>query len=317
MKMKKIVSILLVLLMAFSLFACNKDTDDAKDSGTPGTDAGGEVTDDANTGDDANTDDANTTDDATTDDANTDDANAGAEEDDLAAIVASGKLVIGITEYAPMNYYDESGVLVGFDTEFAQAVCEKLGIEPEFIVINWDSKELELSSKKIDCIWNGLTVTEERKENMAFSQSYLRNEQCVVIKASNADTYTDIASLAGATVVAEAGSAGQSAIEADLADATFVPVEAQSNALLEVKAGTADAAVIDITMATAMTGEGTEYSDLMIVSAIDMMDEEYAIGLRLGSSAVAKIDEIIGELLADGTIAGIAEKYDLTNLVIG
>ncbi|MDR1573455.1 MAG: transporter substrate-binding domain-containing protein, partial [Clostridiales Family XIII bacterium] len=108
------------------------------------------------------------------------------EADDFSYLKDKGTIVIGITDYEPMNYYDESGALVGFDTEFAEAACEKLGLTPEFTVINWDTKEAELAAGSIDCIWNGLTVTEERRANMAFSDSYLRNEQVVVLRAEDA-----------------------------------------------------------------------------------------------------------------------------------
>lgn len=242
-------------------------------------------------------------------------AESSAEGDDWSEIQSKGTLVIGITEYAPMNYYDESGVLIGFDTEFAEAACAKLGLTPEFVVIDWDTKELELAGKKIDCIWNGLTVTEDRKANMDFSTSYLKNQQVIVILAADAANYSDAASFAGLTVVAEAGSAGAAAIAANMADADFVEVQAQSDALLEVKTGKAVAAVIDLTMATTMTGEGTDYSDLAI-APIDMADEEYAIGFRVGSNATAKFNEIIAAFSTDGTFAALAEKYELADLLI-
>lgn len=136
-----------------------------------------------------------------------------ATEDDWAYVQSKGKLVIGITEYKPMNYYDTNGKLVGFDTEFAEAVCEYLGITPEFVVINWDTKETELAAKNIDCIWNGLTINDERKANMDFSAAYLNNKQVVVVKAKNADKYTDIDSLSKASFVAEQGSAGETAVK--------------------------------------------------------------------------------------------------------
>jgi len=239
-----------------------------------------------------------------------------AADGDWGYIQGNGKLIIGITEYEPMNYYDADGNLTGFDTEFAEAVCAKLGITPDFTVINWDTKEIELAAKKIDCIWNGLTVTEKRKENIAFTQSYLMNEQVVVIRSADVDKYKDAGSLVGKTVVAEAGSAGESAIEADLADSNYVAVAAQASALLEVKSGTAEAAVIDLTMATAMTGGGTEYSDLVIVTSIKMLPEEYAIGFRIGSNCVAVFNDVIEELTRDGTLASIAATYDLTGLLI-
>jgi polar amino acid transport system substrate-binding protein len=238
-----------------------------------------------------------------------------ASDDDLAYMQNNGKIIIGYTEYEPMNYNDESGKLVGFDTEFAETVCAQLGLEPEFVIINWDTKEIELAAKDIDCIWNGLTVTEERRENMAFSDSYLRNEQVVVVRAADAGKYTDAASFAGASVVAEEGSAGETAALTDMAGAEYTAVSSQANALLEIKAGTADAAVIDYTMARSMTAEGADYEDLTIVEGINLTDEEYAIGFRLESTAVAVFNEIIAGLTSDGTLADIAEKYSVTDLL--
>jgi len=237
-------------------------------------------------------------------------------EDDWAYIKGKGELIIGITPYEPMNYEDKDGKLVGFDTEYAEALCAKLGLKPKFIFINWDTKEIELKSKNIDCIWNGLTVTEERKANMAFTQSYLINEQVVVIRSADASKYKDKDSLKGATVVAEAGSAGESAVKADLPDAKYTAVDAQTKALLEVKAGTAQAAVVDATVANSMTGPGTDYATLTVIKDLNLTAEEYAIGLRPGSTAVAEFDKITAELLQDGTLAKIAEKYNLTERLI-
>ncbi len=240
----------------------------------------------------------------------------GNAEDDLAYIKAKGELIIGITAYEPMNYKDKDGKLVGFDTEYAEALCAKLGVKPNFIFINWDTKEIELKAKTIDCIWNGLTVTEERKENMMFTQSYLLNEQVVVIRSADASKYTDRASLNGVSVVAEAGSAGEAAIKADLSGAAYTAVDSQAKPLLEVKAGTADVAVIDGTMATSMTGEGTDYAELITITSMNLTAEEYAIGLRVGSTAAAEFNKITNELLQDGTMAKIAEKYGLTQRLI-
>ena len=106
------------------------------------------------------------------------------EEGDLQYVKDKGELVIGITIFAPMNYYDDSEKLIGFETEFAEAVCEKLGVEAKFVEINWDSKEMELNSKSIDCIWNGMTITEERLENMSISVPYMQNKQVMVAKAN-------------------------------------------------------------------------------------------------------------------------------------
>ena len=241
------------------------------------------------------------------------DAAPAVEDSDLAYIVGNGKMVIGITEYAPMNYYDDAGKLIGFDTEYAEAVCAKLGVAPEFVVINWDTKEMELEAKNIDCIWNGFTITEERKEALEFTDPYVKNMQVVVIKADNAATYVDTASLAGANLVAEMGSTGESSIADDenLSQASYVGVSKMADALLEVKAGTADAAVIDYVMAKAMVGEGTDYADLMIMEGVELAYEEYGVGFRKGSDAAAAVNEATAALIAEGSLPEIAAKYGL------
>lgn len=232
---------------------------------------------------------------------------------ELADVQAAGVLNIGYTLYEPMNYEDENGELTGFDTEFAEAVCEKLGVEPNFMIINWDTKVVELESKNIDCIWNGMTITDELLANIDISDPYVKNKQVVVIHTDNADVYTDTASLAGATITAEAGSAGELAIaeDADLATATLIPVVKQTDALLEVKTGSVDAAVFDWTLAKNVVGEGTDFADLMMIDSIALSEEEYGIGLRKGSDLKDAIDTAMAELIEDGTLTALAEKYDL------
>lgn len=239
------------------------------------------------------------------------------EGGDWQYITDKGNFVAGITLFEPMNYYDENGELTGFETEFTKAVCEKLGVEAKFQEIEWDKKEIELNAKTIDAIWNGLTVTEERKENMGFSKSYVRNKQVVVIKADNKDKYTDEASMAGVSCAAESGSAGQTAIETSsvLSQNEFVGASAQKDVLLEVKAGTVELGVLDYVMAKASIGEGTDYSDLMIVEGVELAPEEYAIGMRKGDTeTIEKVNGAIDELVADGTLKALAEKYGLADV---
>ena len=239
------------------------------------------------------------------------------EGGDWQYIADKGNFVAGITLFEPMNYYDENGELTGFETEFTKAVCEKRGVEAKFQEIEWDKKEIELNAKTIDAIWNGLTVTEERKENMGFSKSYVRNKQVVVIKADNKDKYTDEASMAGASCAAESGSAGQTAIETSsvLSQNEFVGASAQKDVLLEVKAGTVELGVLDYVMAKASIGEGTDYSDLMIVEGVELAPEEYAIGMRKGDTeTIEKVNGAIDELVADGTLKALAEKYGLADV---
>ena len=218
-------------------------------------------------------------------------------------------MVIGYTVYEPMNYTDADGNFTGFDTELATAVCEKLGVEPEFVEINWDTKVVELDAKSIDCIWNGMTLTDDIMQNTATTKAYAKNAQVVVVK--DGTDYTSTADLVGKTVVAEAGSAGEAAIEGDenLAQADYVSKSVQTDCLMEVAAGTADAAVLDLTLANAMIGEGTDYADLKIVDELNA--EEYGVAFRKGSDAAAAVDETFDALKADGTMQALADKYDL------
>lgn len=228
---------------------------------------------------------------------------------DLDYIKEKGKMVIGYTVYEPMNYTDADGNFTGFDTELATAVCEKLGVEPEFVEINWDTKVVELDAKSIDCIWNGMTLTDDIMANAATTKAYAKNAQVVVVK--DGTDYSSTADLVGKTVVAETGSAGEAAIEGDenLAQADYVSKSVQTDCLMEVAAGTADAAVLDLTLANAMIGEGTDYASLKIVDELNA--EEYGVAFRKGSDAAAAVDAAFDELKADGTMQALADKYDL------
>ena len=231
-------------------------------------------------------------------------------DSDLAYVKDKGKLIVGITDYAPMDYKDENGNWTGFDAEFAQLVAKELGVEVEFFVIaDWSKKVFELDSMNIDCIWNGMTINEELLSICSVSDPYVINAQVVVMKADVVGNYADAASLVDLTFAVENGSAGQQAA-ADIGVKNIVAVQDQAAALMEVAAGTADACVIDITMAYAMTGEGTSYADLAI--GLTLTSEEYGIGFRKGSDITAKVNEIMAKFMTDGTLDALAEKYELT-----
>ena len=237
-------------------------------------------------------------------------ASSVAADSDLAYIQSNGKMVIGYTVYEPMNYTDANGNFTGFDTELATAVCAKLGVEPDFVEINWDTKVVELDAKSIDCIWNGMTLTDDIMANAACTKPYAKNAQVVVMKADAA--YASTADLAGKTVVAEAGSAGETAISEDagLSQAEYISKSVQTDCLMEVAAGTADAAVLDLTLATAMIGEGTDYANLAIKDELNA--EEYGVAFRKGSDAAEAVNAAFDELKADGTMQALADKYSLT-----
>lgn len=236
-------------------------------------------------------------------------ASAPAEESDLEYIKDKGEMVIGYTVYAPMNYTDDNGVFTGFDTELATAVCEKLGVEPVFQLIDWGTKEIELAGKTIDCIWNGMTLDADREANMNCTQPYVKNAQVVVMKTGSG--YTDTAFLADKSVCAEIGSAGETTIQGDenLANALFVGKPVQTDCLMEVKAGTCDAAVLDMTLAKAMIGEGTDYAELEIVDELAV--EYYGVAFRKGSDVRDEVNKLFDELEADGTLGTLADKYSL------
>ena len=282
--MKRIVSTVLAAALVLSLAACSNG-----DAGTSAADDSSEAVT------------AETSSDAVGD--------ADAEESDLAYIQEKGTLIIGYTVYAPMNYTDDEGNFTGFDTELATAVCEKLGVTPEFQEINWETKVIELDAGTIDCIWNGMTLTEDIMENTACTEAYAKNAQVIVM---NKDAeYTGTADLVGASIAYEAGSAGQETIEAEenLSRADLVSMATQADCLPEVKAGSCQAAVLDLTLANAMIGEGTSYTDLEIKDELNV--EEYGVAFRKGSDVADAVNEAFAALREDGTMQALADKYNL------
>ena len=226
-------------------------------------------------------------------------------ESEVAAVKEKGVLVVGITDFAPMDYKDENGDWIGFDADMAKGFAEKLGVEVEFVEIDWDNKILELDGKTIDCVWNGMTLTAEVKAAMDCSNAYCNNAQIVIVPADKAADYQTVESLEGLAFAAEAGSAGEAAIVELGLECT--PVKAQSDALMEVAAGTSDAAVIDSLMAAAMVGEGTGYADLTYT--VGLTTEEYGVGFRQGSDLVAELNAYFAEAYADGTMQECAATY--------
>lgn len=250
---------------------------------------------------------------------NTDaDKPADTEMTDWEYIADKGEMTIGITLFAPMNYKDDNGELTGFETEFAKAVCEKLGVTAKFQEIDWNSKETELSSKNIDCIWNGMTITDDRIENMNISVPYMENKQVAVALTDKAASFAAEGGMDGAIVVAETGSAGEEVAQSDafFASASYTPVDAQAKALFEVKSGTADVAVIDYVMTIGSIGEGTDYEDISVIEGASFAPEQYGIAFRKGSDTRDKVNEAIAALMADGTVDTIAAKYKLDALLV-
>ncbi len=231
-------------------------------------------------------------------------------------------IIIGYTLYEPMNYEDENGNLIGFDTELAQAVAEKLGMNVEFKLIDWSKKYLELDSGSVTCLWNGFTYNcadddgVQRSDKVDFSVAYMNNEQCVVVKAENASTLNSAEALKDKKGAAEEGSAGEGVVKSLIAsESNFVGCAAQTGTLTELMSGAVDFVVIDYTMAKSLIGSG-DYANLKIADGIEIEAEEYAVGFKKGSELTDKVNDAIKELAADGTLLRLAEKYGLENYVI-
>ena len=231
---------------------------------------------------------------------------------DVSYIKEKGTLIVGITDFAPMDYKDDSGEWIGFDADMAKKVAEELGVTVEFVEIDWDNKVFELDAKSIDCVWNGMTLTAEVTKAMNCTKAYCNNAQVVVLPAKAADEYPDEASLSELNFAVEAGSAGEEA--AKELGLNYTAVNTQADALMEVSSGASDACIIDLLMAGAMIGEGTSYPEL--TNTIELTTEEYGVGCRKESDLTAFINDALKKFFDDGSMMTIAEKYGVQEAVV-
>ena len=239
-------------------------------------------------------------------------SNAPAAESDMAYVQDKGTLIVGMTDFAPMDYKDENGEWIGFDADMAKAFAESLGVEVEFLEINWDNKLMELDTKGIDVIWNGMTINDEVKAGASVSEPYCRNGQVVVVSADKAEDYQTVESLSGLNFAVENGSAG--AAQLDALGLSYVAKTTQADALMEVASGASDACVIDLLMAGAMIGEGTSYPDLTYT--VQLNDEEYGVAFRKGSDLTEAFNSFWKEAYDAGTVMETATTYGVQESVI-
>lgn len=232
-------------------------------------------------------------------------AEAAAEDSDVAYIQDKGTLIVGITDFEPMDYKDESGNWIGFDADMASQVAKDLGVEVQFVEIDWDNKILELENKSIDVVWNGMTLTDEVTSSMECTNAYCNNAQVVVLPADKAGDYPDAESMKDLAFAVEAGSAGEQAAQDN--QFNYTALSSQADTLMEVSAGTSDASIIDLLMAGAMIGEGTDYPTL--THTLELTTEEYGVGCRKGSDLASYINDEFKKLYEDGTMQQIAETY--------
>ena len=232
---------------------------------------------------------------------------------DSAYVKEKGKLIVGITDFAPMDYKDADGKWIGFDADMATKFAESLGVEVEFVELaDWGKKIMELDDKQVDCVWNGMTLTKEVLNGMETSKPYCKNKQVVVVKKDVADKYATVESLKDLKFACENGSAGEKVAKGNGWNVTSVPK--QANALMEVKAGTSEACVIDLLMAGAMIGEGTSYPDL--VQTVALTEEDYGVGFRKGSDLAEKLNDFFKKCYDDGSLMKTAEKYGVQKTMV-
>ncbi len=237
---------------------------------------------------------------------------AAAEDSDVAYIQEKGTLIVGITDFEPMDYKDENGSWIGFDADMASQVAKDLGVEVQFVEIDWDNKILELENKSIDVVWNGMTLTDEVTSSMECTNAYCNNAQVVVLPADKAEDYPDAESMKDLAFAVEAGSAGEQA--AQDSQFNYTALSSQADTLMEVSAGTSDASIIDLLMAGAMIGEGTDYPTL--THTLELTTEEYGVGCRKGSDLASYINDEFKKLYEDGTMQQIAETYGVQDALI-
>ena len=284
-KLTKLIALILALASAATFASCaKKDTTDTDNKNNDSS----AITD--NSADTENTD----------------------ADSDLQYVKDKGTLIVGITVFEPMDYEDENGDWIGFDADMAKAFAESIGVEAKFQIIDWDSKVMELGSKTIDTVWNGMTLNDEVKSAMECSNAYCNNAQVVILPADKADDYTDAESMKELTFAVESGSAGLA--EAVANGFSYVEVLDQATALLEVSSGAADAAIIDSLMAGAMVGEGTSYDKLTYT--IGLNSEEYGVGFRKGSDLAAALNDFFKSAYDDGSMLSCAETYGVQAALI-
>ena len=299
--MKKWIAMLLAALMVFSMAACAAKNEPAADQTNDQTAADTQTSEPAE--DTASGEDAAPAADQT------------AADSDMAYVQSKGMLVVGITDFASMDYQNESGEWIGFDADMAKAFAESLGVSVEFVEIDWDNKLLELGSKSIDCVWNGMTLTDEVTSAMSCSNAYCNNSQVVIVPADKAADYADVEACKALSFAVEAGSAGMAEVEK--LGASFTEVKDQATALMEVAAGTSDAAVIDSLMAGAMVGEGTSYDSLTYTVSLNAEEgEQYGVGFRQGSDLAAALNDFFAAAYADGSMQTCAETYGIQAALI-
>lgn len=221
-----------------------------------------------------------------------------------------GQFILGLDDsFPPMGYRDENGEIVGFDIDVAKEVFSRLGVELKLQPISWDAKEQELNTGNIDCIWNGLTITEERKEQMLFSEPYMKNRQVLVVKTDS--EYTTISELEGKKLGLQAGSSAADALAgaAQLKDSLAQVVEFDDNmmALMDLEKGGIDVVLMDEIVARFYIHDQSKNYRLFDQA---LAGEEYGVGFRKNDQKLMeKVQETLKAMAKDGALAEISRNW--------
>ncbi len=232
------------------------------------------------------------------------------------APAAAARIVVGLDDnFPPMGFRDDKNELVGFDIDMAREAARRLGLEVQFKPIDWSAKEAELSAERVDALWNGLTITEERKQNIAFTAPYMENHQIIVVPAgSSIKTKAD---LAGKVVGAQEGSSAVDAIKKD--DAAFKSFKELKTfgdnvtALMDLATGRLEAVVVDEVVGRYYVAKKP---DQYAVLQDNFGTEEYGVGVRKDDAGLqAKLDKALADMKSDGAAAKIAEQWFGANII--
>lgn len=287
--MKKILSLALALALAMSLVACGgSDSSSAAADSSTGSSSGV-----------------------------TSSSSASGYSTTLEDIKAKGQMVIGLDDtFAPMGFRDENGDLVGFDIDLAKAVCEELGVEAVFQPINWSAKEMELSTGKVDCLWNGLSITPERQETMSMSNAYLNNK--IIVMTNKGVTLASKEDLANYNVGVQAQS---SALEVVMADDVYDSIkdkiteyDTYDQVIMDMQAGRLDAMIVDEVLGQY---KNTQLGGIFDVASFDFGDDLYAIGFRKSDTELTQaVNDALAACIESGKSAEISEKWFGADIVI-
>lgn len=237
------------------------------------------------------------------------------EDQSLKKVKDAGKLILGLdATFKPMGYTDENNEIVGFDIDVAEEVCKRLGVELVKQPINWDTLTTDLNVGKCDCVWNGLSINEERQEKMNLSEPYMKNAMVFVVKGDS--TVEKMADLKGKKISVQNGSSAQTILESCEIkdDITISPIATNVEALQQLELGVVDAVFLDEVVADyEIKNSGKNYKKL----AEGLEEEEYAIAFRKDDQALRDaVQQTLSEMKADGKLAEISTKWFGSDITI-